>query len=184
MNQLALFTDEQSPRSGAELSPCGRYRFVLWRSWSNVGIPANAVNFVMLNPSTADAEEDDPTIRRCVGYAKAWGYGGLIVTNLYPLRATDPRQLKTEDQPEGPRIGGAILGKPFLENDMHIKGYARRAKLVVCGWGNHGRGEHAERMLAMIRDVGQVPHCLALTGSGQLSHPLYLRSDLKPQPMP
>jgi hypothetical protein len=183
MNQLALFTDEQSPRSGAELSPCGRYRFVLWRSWSNVGIPANAVNFVMLNPSTADAEENDPTIRRCIGFAKAWGFGGLIVTNLYPLRATDPRQLKTDEQPKGPFLNSPELRTPILENDIHITGYARSAKLIVCGWGNHGRGVQAERTLMMIRGAGKVPHCLAMTGSGQPSHPLYLRSDLKPQPI-
>ena len=183
MPQLALFAADTSPRSAAEISLCGRYRFVLWRSWSNVGVPQKAVNFVMLNPSTADSTIDDPTIRRCIGYAKAWGYGGLIVTNLYPLRSTDPRALKTSEQPEGPLVGGHLLDRPFLENDMHIKGSARHAKLVVCGWGNHGRGKAASRTLAMIRDVGKTPHCLGITSLNEPSHPLYLKGDLTPFPI-
>jgi hypothetical protein len=119
--------------SGAELSPCRRYRYRLWRRWSDGPV----VNFVMLNPSTADAEQDDPTVRRCVGFAKSWGAGGLVVTNLYALRSTDPKALWTADDPVGP------------ENAFHLGSGALGADTVVCAWGaegaRNGRGNEVLR---------------------------------------
>ena len=79
----------------AEISPCGLYRYSLTRKWEAW---KGTVNFIMLNPSTADAQEDDPTIRRCIGFAKAWGYGGIVVTNLFAYRATNPKELKKSFQ--------------------------------------------------------------------------------------
>jgi len=84
--------------NGAELSPCGQYRYVLWR---DTGTGEGSVVFIMLNPSTADATTDDPTIRRCLGFARHWGYRTLVVVNLFALRATNPRMLLTHTQ----RIG-------------------------------------------------------------------------------
>ena len=82
--------------SGAVFSPCERYRYKLWRVWDPAR-PLGCVMFLMLNPSTATDTEDDPTIRRCIGYARSWGYGGLYVGNLFAYRATDPADLRRAD---------------------------------------------------------------------------------------
>lgn len=87
-----------APGRAAVLSPCGRYRYELTRRWA----PGPLVGWVMLNPSRADAHTDDPTVRRCVGFAHRWGYGGLIIRNLYALRATDPAALADHLDPVGP----------------------------------------------------------------------------------
>ena len=81
-------------------SPCRRYRYTLWRAWDmfNPGY----VMFIGLNPSTADEVQDDPTIRRCIGYAKEWGYGAFCMTNIFAFRATDPRVMKAQADPVGP----------------------------------------------------------------------------------
>lgn len=93
-------TSEAPHCVGADISACGAYRYRLDRLGALLG--RGAVNFVMLNPSTADAEQDDPTIRRCLGYAFRWGFARLIVTNLYALRSTDPRALWEHPDPIGP----------------------------------------------------------------------------------
>src|SRR5581483_9586135 len=97
------------------------YRYSLARFFGDGGV----VNFIMLNPSTADAETDDPTIRRCLGFAKAWGYGTLVVTNLFAYRATDPAELAKAGDPVGP------------DNDTRLWSEAQLSDLVVCAWGNH-----------------------------------------------
>src|SRR6185437_4527136 len=102
------------------LSPCGLYRYTLTREVSDGG--KGTVNFLMLNPSTADAEEDDPTITRCINYTRDWGYDRLVVTNLFALRSTDPAGLRTAEKPIGP------------ENNRHIRVEAAHAQLVVCAW--------------------------------------------------
>src|SRR5262245_13227298 len=109
-------------QSSAELSPCGRYRYALTRTW---GDPKKVVCWVMLNPSTADADQDDPTIRRCLGFSRAWGAGGLVVVNLFALRATDPDQLRIAADPVGP------------DNDSHLS-TAAFGRLVVAAWGARG----------------------------------------------
>src|SRR5882724_4976365 len=88
--------------NGAVLSDCERYRYALWRRWAE----RPAVLFVGLNPSTADALQDDPTIRRCIRFAKAWGYGALYMGNLFAFRATDPRAMKAEADAVGPDNDG------------------------------------------------------------------------------
>jgi hypothetical protein len=151
----------------AIISDCGFYRYLLTRVW-DVDVPT--VNFVMLNPSTADASEDDPTIRRCLGYAKSWDMGGLVVTNLFAFRATDPSELNHVADP---------IGKL---NDAHLEAAAIGSSLVIRAWGNHGklwsRGEIVHRMLMQIRRT----HHLGLTRTGEPKHPLYLRNDLTPIP--
>ncbi|HEY2848317.1 MAG TPA: DUF1643 domain-containing protein [Gemmatimonadaceae bacterium] len=147
----------------------GKYRYNLTRTWDE-GLPR--VCFVMLNPSTADASQDDPTIRRCIGYAQALGAGSLEVVNLYALRATDPRALAKDAAPIGP------------DNDKYIELAARSATTVVCAWGAHaharGRGR---QVLALLRRIGAQPMCLKQTKAGYPSHPLYLPAALRPVPL-
>ena len=151
----------------ARLSDCGTYRYTLSRIWEP-GL-GNCL-FVMLNPSTADALADDPTIRRCVGFARAWGYGSLSVVNLFALRATDPKALYRHADPVGP------------DNDAVIAAAARVADVVVAAWGAHGthrdRGDAVARLIAEV--AGRAVHRLSLTGDGQPGHPLYLKADLRP----
>lgn len=150
----------------AVISPCQTYRYWLRRPLSDEGI---SVGFIMLNPSTADAQFDDPTIRRCMGFAEAWGGRELIVVNLFGYRATDPADLKKASAPIGP------------DNDAAIDQAMRRCDLVVAAWGNHGL--YKRRADSLRRRVGKTArhlHYLKLTGKGQPSHPLYLKADLQP----
>lgn len=146
------------------------YRYDLTRIWD--AREPFLVNFVMLNPSTADASDDDPTIRRCITYARRWGYDGLVVTNLFALRATDPKALLTDPDPVGP------------ENDAHLSHWAAMTELVICGWGSHPMAaRRANAVLALLRSAGVEPHVLKLTGSGMPGHPLYLKADALPFPL-
>ena len=141
----------------ATFSDCGRYRYTLERHWDE-GQPA--VLFVMLNPSTADAEKDDPTIRRCIRFAKDWGYGSLLVGNLFAWRATDPKALIGVEDPVGPG------------NDAALVGMRDRARGVVCAWGANkaAHGTRADTVKAML---GQ-SWALGLTRGGMPRHPLYV----------
>lgn len=128
--------------------------------------------FVMLNPSTAGAEKNDPTVARCCVHAASWGYAELDVVNIFALRSTDPRVLKRCDDPVGPG------------NDRWILETCHGAELVVCAWGVHGvYRDRGRRVLDILRGDGVVPHALRLTSSGHPSHPLYLPNGLKPAAM-
>lgn len=141
------------------MSDCGLYRYSLSRSWSE----APPLLFIMLNPSTADDVEDDPTIRRCIGYAKREGGGGLLVGNLFAFRATNPANMRATADPIGP------------ENDAHLLAMVRTAKHVVCGWGAHGSFQNRDvDVMRMIRSAGVVPYALKLISSGAPGHPLRL----------
>jgi hypothetical protein len=156
--------------AGATISPCGLYRYDLRRIWGGPGL--KVVNFVMLNPSTADESEDDPTIRRCIAYAKAWGFGGLSVTNLYAFRATDPGSLWSAPDPVGPL------------NDEFIRRWASTADLVLMAWGNHGvRGGRGNAVMKLLKPLSGRSCYLKITGNGQPGHPLYLPSRLAPKSM-
>ena len=126
----------------------------------------------MLNPSTADGETDDPTIRRCIKFANTWGYGWLHVVNLSPLRATDPRELlRAGPEPED----------VWLENLATVVATAEASDLVVAAWGVHGAVEdRADRVLAALDGRWRI-YCLGLTKEGHPRHPLYLRKDAEPQ---
>lgn len=147
---------------GAVISEDGRYRYRLWRV---VGPEARRCLFIMLNPSTADALLDDPTIRRCIGFARREGCGRLDVVNLYAFRSTAPSSLRSVDDPIGP------------DNDQHIRAALAEAELVVCAWGAHGQVVHGRRaaVVELIRKAGREPLCLGVTGDHSPSHPLYLR---------
>ncbi len=150
---------------GALFSADGRYRYRLWRRWDP---SRRVIAFCMLNPSTADAERDDPTIRRCIGFARAWGRGGVEVVNLFALRATDPISLRDSSDPVG------------SENDRAIAAAARRARAVVIAWGMHGMlGARDREVLALLSRRTRLL-CLGWTVQGQPRHPLYLRRDVQP----
>jgi hypothetical protein len=155
---------------GALFDPTHTYRYRLWRVW-NDALPR--VAFVLLNPSTADADRDDPTIRRCVGFARAWGFGGVEVVNLFAYRATHPADLR--------RCAAADGGDPVgPENDAHLAAVFSAAGLVVAGWGVHGS---LLGRAAAVRAAGLLPAsavCLGCTKSGEPRHPLYVRADQAP----
>lgn len=159
-------------RKIAELSACGLYRYTLARVW-NAAKP-QAI-FIMLNPSTADAARDDPTIRRCMAFARDWKMGGIIVLNLFALRATKPAALYAAADPFGPH------------NTLHVMKEldaldCTRAH-VVCAWGTHGGYANRDReILALIRQAGIVPTCLGTTREGYPRHPLYVKGDTKLRP--
>jgi hypothetical protein len=155
--------------SSAVISPCETYRYELRRTWDP---NQPTVGWIMLNPSTADATLDDPTIRRCVGFARRWGYGGIVVRNLFALRATDPRALRTHPDPVGPA------------NDRHLLNGARGGDaLTICAWGAHGSLHGRDRAVLDLFDAFVRVHHLGLTKAGHPRHPLYLPGAAEPIPM-
>lgn len=163
------FDAEPAMRRSAVISPCGGYRYRLSRTWDTT--PPTAT-FVMLNPSTADAIADDPTIHRCIGYARSWGCGSLHVVNLYAWRATNPRELATVADPIGPSNDKWIT--IAAEDALH-----QRAPLVAA-WGAHATPERIVHVLT-LPGMHRLT-ALALTKTGQPRHPLYLPATLTPQP--
>ncbi len=161
---MTLFSDT----TGAEFSPCRRYRYALWRIWDKAKPPCL---FIMLNPSTADEVDNDPTVERCERRASDMGYGGLLVRNIFAFRSTDPQALYSESDPVGP------------DNDAAILDAIRQCGVIVCGWGAHGklhgRGEAVRRL---ILDAGRQPHYLQLNLDGTPRHPLYVAYAKKPTP--
>lgn len=144
----------------ADISEDGIYRWWLTRRWAGAGA---WVNFLMLNPSTANATEDDATIRRVVNFARTWGFSGVTVTNLFAFRATDPRRLREAADQVGPR------------NDRAIAMAARLCSYTVCAWGAQpaARGR-AANVLASLREAGTDLRALKVTRSGAPWHPLYV----------
>ena len=154
--------------AGAKFSSCRRWRYLLWRCWD---ASKPVANFLMLNPSTADELKLDPSCTRARNYAERWGYGALIVTNIFGWRSTDPAVLREVKDPVG------------RGNDAAIVSAAREAKLVVCAWGNHGLHlERAERVKDLLRREKIALNVLRMNGAGQPAHPLYLPSSLAPTP--
>lgn len=152
---------------GAVFSPCRKYRYKLVRKW---GPGDRYCNFIMLNPSTADEVANDPTVERCERRARSWWFDGLIVTNLFALRSTDPEELRKQPNPEG---------EP--ENSKAILESAQQSSMVVCAWGNHGMYCNRDIDIRfMLRQSGVKLYCLKLAKTGQPCHPLYLPYELKP----
>lgn len=148
--------------SSAVLSADHKYRYLLRRDYSGVGRDqALTCLFVMLNPSTADAEHDDPTIRRCKSFAQREAYSALEVVNLYAFRSTDPKQLWQEFDPIGP------------ENDQYIREAIARAGLVVAAWGSHAKRMRAKAIERLMPGA----FALGFTKKGSPKHPLYIKSD-------
>lgn len=169
MKQLPMFEiDDEKPLTDVEISggifsPCRKYRYQLWRRWGH----GEGCVFIGLNPSTADEKVNDPTIRRCINYAKRWNFDAMVMLNLFAFRATDPADMQCEIDPVGP------------DNDLWIRA-ATDGAFVVCCWGAHG--SHLSRSTQVLELIPktQSVFCLGLTKSGEPKHPLYLRSDLNP----
>lgn len=140
----------------ARFSPCKEYRYSLSRTWDR-SLPR--ILFIGLNPSTADDKSDDPTVRRCIGFAKKWGFGGLILVNLFAYRTTDPSGLTEVDEPVG------------RDNDRWIAVEQTRVDRVVAAWGN--AGSLLGRDEIVLNCLNRV-HCLGVTKTGYPRHPLYL----------
>jgi hypothetical protein len=172
----------------AVFSPCRTWRYTLTRETlvyheERVGVTVRAraprtVAFIGLNPSTADETVDDPTVRRCVEFARRWGFERMVMLNAFAFRATDPKLMKRADDPIGPN------------NDLYIKQQASECDLVVACWGNHAlwhpKAGHpvtrqAEVMFALA-EVGVTPTMFRRTKLGAPNHPLYLCKDLDPVP--
>jgi hypothetical protein len=146
-------------RSDAVISECGGYRYSLSRRWGS----GPALRVVMLNPSTADATVDDPTIRRCIGFARREGFAALTVLNLYAYRATDPKALLTCPDPVGP------------DNNAWLAAHLQGSASVLAAWGANARPERVQRVLSLVRGVDW--RCLGTTKQGHPRHPLYVRGD-------
>jgi len=149
----------------ATFSPCRTWRYSLSRETAG-DAACGSVAFVGLNPSIADEHRDDPTIRRCVGFARRWGFARLHVVNLYAFCSTDPRVLHDAADAVGP------------ENDGMLQRFVSQADLVVCAWGTAADPGRAEDVLAWI----PAPFCLGLTTHGSPRHPLYVRAATDPIP--
>lgn len=155
---------------GAFISKCKKYRYGLWRQWDT---KKASVAFFMLNPSTADGEQDDPTIRKCMTYAYGWGYGGLYVVNLSPYRATDPKELSKVEVPDS-----------IIENNViHIRSLEPAVNTFICSWGANKVPEKVRQsikdVILELQEKGKL-YKLGLNKNGTPKHPLYLSNKLLP----
>ncbi len=162
---------KQKINKGATISKCGKYRWHLWRNLHDKEyFRRKTCLFIMLNPSTANADEDDPTIRRCMGFANHWGYDRLEVVNLFSWRETDSKKLI---EPSFDCWGE----KHWEYFDESI----RNAGLIICAWGSHPWAKDVARYAIMrIKKAGKKPMCLKINNNGAPGHPLYLKKDLPP----
>jgi len=147
----------------AALSPDRVYRYQLLRRWGSL---ATTVGFVCLNPSTADAEVDDQTVRKCMRLARRLGASALMIGNLFAYRSTDPSRLRLVDDPVGP------------DNDRWLDHVVDASTLVIAAWGC--RGALLGRAQAVTERYAGKLHALRLTRSGEPCHPLYLPENLTP----
>jgi hypothetical protein len=152
----------------AVLSPCGLYRYTLERWW-NAERPGNLV-VIGLNPSTADALQDDPTIRRCVDFADQMGFGGLVMLNAYGYRATDPKALAD------------VADFTGHENDRYLAATLAGVPWAVCAWSDHVAAVRRDEILSIFREVDCKPRVFGLTKNGAPRHPLYLPRTARPVP--
>ncbi len=147
----------------------GEYRYSLTRPWDETGpVGGWRIAWVMLNPSTADATLDDPTIRRCIAFSQAWGFRSLIVVNLFALRATDPREIRKHPDPVG------------RFNNHHIVEAMENSNKTVCAWGAGGDYMDRPDEIRHLIPMNQLFH-LGLTKDGHPKHPLYLPSNTELQ---
>lgn len=147
----------------AVISADGLYRYRLDRVFADIGPPP--LVFCMLNPSKAGAENNDPTIRRCIGFAKREGSRGLIVVNLYAYRSTDPDILWKSFNPVGP------------DNYIHLQQVSRLAGRVICAWGTKAQPEIANTNISIFKSMGANLMCLGVNKDGSPKHPLYVKGD-------
>ena len=139
------------------------HRYLLIRQWEK---GTKFVNFILLNPSTADEKLDDPTIRACITFAKNWGFDGIYITNLFSYRTKSPKELKKANEPIG------------VKCDNYIKEFAIKSNLIVCAWGNHGT--YLNRNKEIIKLLKKIDlYCLGITKKGEPKHPLYIKRTIE-----
>jgi hypothetical protein len=153
-------------RRDAVFDATGRYRYWLWRCWDE-DLPC--LGFVMLNPNRADATIDDPTVRRCLGFAKSWNYGAIAVVNLFAYCTPYPRELRQIADPVG------------MENDHYLTRWGQRTERLILAWGNGGRLLGRDRTVLNLLAHHPQLYCLGKTQQQQPKHPLYLKKDTSPQ---
>lgn len=169
INTRVALSTQDFGTTGATLSSCGIYRFALWRQVQHATLTQEirSLLFVMNNPSTADAREDDSTIRRVKGFAWEWGFHRVYVGNTNPVRGTDPKTV-------------ALAREPWLlENDRQLRKLAARVELIIAAWGNDAHPSLARRAYRVVRDIKPI-YALGLTKAGNPKHPLYLAANTKP----
>jgi hypothetical protein len=161
MNAARLRRPESIPRHASGAIIFGEYRYLLWRTW---GEAAPRLLWVLLNPSTADERADDPTLRRCTAFSRAWGYGGVEIANLFAFRTPHPQQLRQPSDPVG------------SENDRYLVAGATRAGGIVAAWGADGgyQGRDQVVLALLARHASQPLMCLGTTRNGSPRHPLYI----------
>lgn len=152
--------------TGAVFSPCEIYRYRLWRTWCT---EKPVMMCVGLNPSTADAKLNDPTIRRVISFADRWGYGKLYMANVFALRSTNPEALYGTGDPTGP------------DNDTHIAAMAEEASLILVAWGRHATYKLRDRYVMTILGMRNIV-ALNLNKDETPTHPLYQKLDAQPFP--
>jgi len=152
-------------RRHAEISECGQYRYMLRRVWDN-DLPRCA--WIMLNPSTADASVDDPTIRKCIGFAQRWGFGSIVVANLFAFRSTDSGVLRDKIEHVGD------------ENDRWILNATSLATRIVCAWGSHPAARFRGAVVRQRLSESCKIHALKLSKDGSPWHPLYVPYSTEP----
>jgi hypothetical protein len=162
-----------SASSSARISDCGRYRYWLARDWYIGDVTPDPLTWIMLNPSTADAAQDDATITRCMRRAAALGFNGIRVVNLFALRSTDPEELARAEDPVGP------------ENDQAILEACHGQRMVIAGWGTGyaALGDRATKVRHMLRELNVPLFALGLTKDRQPRHPLYVSYSTNPIPI-
>jgi hypothetical protein len=171
-----MITRSPSPEAGAVFSDCESYRYLLWREWASNhvgdwGGKTSTVLWIMLNPSTADENVLDPTLRRCQGFTRSLGWSRFEVCNLFALRSTDPRALHRVTDPVGP------------DNDGVIAERMAKAAIVVVGWGAFSLAQQrVDAVLVAAERANKQLLCYGTTKGGNPRHPLYLRADAELQP--
>lgn len=152
------------PSAGADFSPCGKYRYRMWRYWGS----GKTVLWIMLNPSSADSQSLDPTTRRCRDYSTRWGFDGMMVCNLFALVSTDPKAMLAHPEPVGPDNMSVVVREAT----------SNRCGLVVAAWGSLGYHMNQDRAVWDAMAVNGVGlQCLGTTAGGFPRHPLYVRKD-------
>lgn len=175
MNQAFLFDADPEPIASVPGYPCAFspdrvYRYCLWRLWRNIAAP-RYILWIMLNPSTADEDDLDPTLRRCIDFSKQWDFDGMCIANLFAFRATLPEDMKATDDPVGD------------ENDAWLAKLAGEAGIVIAAWGNDGAYQRrAEAVRVLLASMGAKLHYLKLNADGSPMHPLYAKGSLVPKP--
>lgn len=165
---MGMFEGADQLRRAAIFSECRTWRYTLERYWDD---SRARLLFVLLNPSTADAERDDPTNRRGMGFARSWGYGSCVFVNLFAFRSPDPDDLV---DPIG--VDGNLIDPVGPANNIHILTQAVLADRIVLAWGTKGRLDHRDEAVLRLLEPYEL-WCLGCTKHGYPRHPLYLRAD-------